>query len=191
MKRKVLIVAHPYEIGLNRLEANGFQRVTEPDELPTLYVKEENTVAVVGIGLPDAGVSFERMKKQGLFNGADVLLAGSAGSYTLPVLHIVQCESGFPTLDSDYPKAKIVCVHEFVSPESPHFELNIPDTCFDMESETLLSVCRLVNIQTLSIIKVISDYGNDTLEDWAIVCQQRIQPLVWDVAKWFFSKNML
>ena len=189
MKQKVLIVAHPYEIGLERLESNGFRCVSEQDERPMLFVKDEKTVAIVGIGLQEAGESFEKMR--GLLDESDVLLAGSAGSYTLPVLHTVQCESGFTALKSDYPKGKIVCVHEFVSPESPHPELHVPDTCFDMESEALLSTCRNVNVQSLSIVKVISDDGSGSLGDWATVCQKQVQPLVWDVAKWFFSQNML
>ena len=191
MKRKVLIVAHPYEIGLKRLEEKGFQRITEQGVRPTLYVQGDNMVAIVGIGIPEASPSFETMINQGLLDEADVLLAGSAGSYTLPVLHTVQCESGYPSLDSDYPKGKIVCVHEFVSPDSPHPELHVADTCFDMESEALLSACREVNVQSLSIIKVISDDGSGSLGDWASVCQQQVQPLVWDAAEWFFFKNML
>ena len=191
MKRKVLIVAHPYEIGLKRLEENGFQRITEKDERPSLFVRGDHTVAIVGIGLPEALPSFEKMKAQGLLDDADVLLTGSAGSYTLPVLHTVQCETGFPVLASDYPMGKIVCVHEFVSPESPHPELHVPDTCFDMESEGLRATCEDANVHSLSIIKVISDDGSGSLGDWATVCQQQVQPLVWDVATWFFFKNML
>ena len=187
MNKKVLIVAHPYEIGLERLEANGFQRVTEEDERPTLYVRGNDTVAIVGIGLGEALPSFETMRAQGLLDDADVLLAGSAGSYSLPVLHTVQCAiDGFPTLASDYAKGRIVCVHEFVSPESPHPELHVPDTCFDMESEGLTATCRDANVHTLSIVKVISDDGSGSLGDWATVCQTRVQPLVWDVAEWFF-----
>jgi|GEM_PF-1642841 hypothetical protein len=190
-KKKVLIVAHPYEIGLKRLEENGFQRNAGSDERPTIYVQGNNTVAIVGIGLQEAGASFERMKREELLDDADVLLAGSAGSYTLPVLHTVQCESGYPSLDSPYPKGEIVCVHEFVSPESPHPELHVPDTCFDMESEALFAVCRDANVHSLSIVKVISDDGSGSLGDWATVCQQQVQPLVWEVAEWFFLKNML
>ena len=190
-KRRVLIVAHPYEIGLKRLEANGFQRITGTDERPTLYVRGNNTVAIVGIGLQDAGASFEQMKTEGLLDDTDILLAGSAGSYTLPVLHTVQCDSGYLSLDSPYAKGEIVCVHEFVSLESPHPELHVPNTCFDMESEALISACRDANIQSLSIVKVISDDGSGSLGDWATVCQQQVQPLVWEVAEWFFFKNML
>ena len=191
MSRKVLIVAHPYEIGLKRLEKNGFLRITGKDERPTLYVRGDDTVAIVGIGLQEALPSFEKMKEQGMFNDADVLLAGSAGSYTLPVLHTVQCETGYPSLPSDFPKGEIVCVHEFVSPDSPHPELHIPNTCFDMESEGLLATCRDANVHSLSIVKVISDDGSGSLGDWATVCQQQVQPLVGEIAAWFFFKNML
>jgi len=191
MNRRVFIVAHPYEIGLERLEKDGFRPLVATDNpLPTLFERGDDVVAIIGIGAGEARPSLEWMKDRGYFSGADVLLAGSAGSYSLPVLHVVQCCTGYPEWASGYDKGEIVCVHEFVSPENPHPELHVPGTCFDMESETLLDVCRDAGVQTLSIVKVISDDGSGSLGDWATVCQQKVQPKVWKVLTRFF-KNML
>lgn len=191
MNRKIFIVAHPYEIGLERLEKEGFNRIQASESpLPIMYEREDSVVAIIGIGAGEARPSLLWMKEKGCFSGADVLLAGSAGSYALPVLHTVQCRSGYPAWDSGYEQGEIVCVHEFVSPENPHPELHVPGTCFDMESETLLDICRDADVKTLSIVKVISDDGSGSLGDWATVCQQKVQPKVWQVLTDFF-KNML
>jgi len=197
VNRRVLIVAHPYEIGRERLSAEGFERTTAPGLRPALFVRQRpadaacDVIAIIGIG-HEAVAPLAQLKEQGLLDNAHVLLTGSAGSYTLPVLHTVQCSTPFTEWeDSGYERATIVCVHEFVSPEAPHPELHVDGVCFDMESEALLAVCRDANVHSVSIVKVISDDGSGSLGDWATVCQQQVQPLVWEVAKRFFSKNML
>ena len=191
--KRIIIVAHPYEIGTERLLTEGFSLVSQYEENRLVYANSQSAIAIIGIGADEAGRSLKAMQEEGLFSQpVDILLTGSAGSYTLPVLSTVQCSSSLSDIDMGFPRARLECVHEFVSPSSPHPELHQPDTAFDMESETLTAffknnVCE--SVCSFSIVKVISDDGSGSLGDWAAVCQQYVQPRVMDVVKTFIDKT--
>ena len=185
--KRLFIVAHPYEIGLERLVKEGFSLLKKPFEHTQLYVNGQTAVALIGIGAEEALRSMQALHEEGwLSHPIDILLSGSAGSYTIPVLNVVQCSTSFPNVPMELPIANIECVHEFVSPSSPHPELHQPDTAFDMESETIIYFLQQQSpeaIGTFSIVKVISDDGSGSLGDWASVCCQHVQPRVIEVLR--------
>ncbi|MBR5963553.1 MAG: hypothetical protein IK000_05325 [Bacteroidaceae bacterium] len=191
--KRIIIVAHPYEIGTERLLTEGFSLVSQYEENRLVYANSQSAIAIIGIGADEAGRSLKAMQEEGLFSQpVDILLTGSAGSYTLPVLSTVQCSSSLSDIDMGFPLARLECVHEFVSPSSPHPELHQPDTAFDMESETLTAFFKnnvRESVCSFSIVKVISDDGSGSLGDWAAVCQQYVQPRVMDVVKTFIDKT--
>lgn len=184
---KIVIVAHPLEIGPQKWIEQGFEAIDSNQKSPTLYQKGNVLIAIMGIGGENAIKSLCTWAQKGYFKNSDVLLTGSAGSYTLPVLAKVQCPvPNFDNIRVVEDDAELVCVHEFISPENPHPELNAPDTCFDMESEFLINFCKELpkdSIKTLSIVKVISDNGDGSMDDWDIVTEKRVQPVVIEVVK--------
>ena len=189
--KRLIIVAHPYEIGLERLAEEGFSLLKKPFEHMQLYINGQTAVALIGIGAEEALRSMQVLHEEGwLSRPIDILLSGSAGSYTIPVLNVVQCSTSFPSIPMELPMANLECVHEFVSPSSPHPELHQPDTAFDMESETIIHFLQQQSPEatgTFSIVKVISDDGSGSLGDWASVCCQHVQPRVIEVLRSFVA----
>ena len=186
--KKLFIVALPVEIGTEVIKENGFKAITAEDVFPAVYARgDDDYVAVVGMGAKDSAASMKVLDKMGLLRGSHVVLSGSAGSYALPVLSVVQCASGFRELPLAECKATLVCVHEFVSPEHPHPELQAPSTCFDMESEFIAAGLKDAEPLTFTIVKTISDDGKGSLGDWRTVCEQHVQPIVRQAAARFFA----
>ena len=191
--KKIIIVAHILEIGSERLEVAGFRHQSLSSEDTQLYVCDNTVVVVVGIGAEKATRSLRTLLRDGwLDQPAHILLTGSAGSYTIPVLDIVQCNTPHPSIPMDFPTAHLECVHEFVSPSSPHPELHVPFTAFDMESEAIATFLKNEApdaANTFTIVKVISDDGSGSLGDWASVCRTHVQPRVMDVVLSFINRT--
>lgn len=187
--KKLFLVALPIEIGPEALKKEGFVPVTAEDVFPALYRRGEHDdyVAVIGMGAQQSAASMKQLNEQGFLRDADIVLSGSAGSYSAGFLSIVQCPTGFPSLPPHYGSARIICVHEFVDADHPHPELHAPGIIFDMESEFVAGVIADAAPATFTIIKVISDDGSGSFGDWRTVCEQKVQPLVRQVALRFFN----
>lgn len=173
---KVILVPTWEESGAEWLEESGFSRVDSREGLPAVFRKGNVTLAVTGIGPDNSVRSLDTLRAEGVLTGVlpeNILLTGTAGSYTIPVLDTVDCSPAGG-------QANLVCVHEFVSPDSPHPELHQPGVCFDMESEAMIAALG----NGIRIIKLISDNGSGQISDWrehtVKVCRPHVHKIIED-----------
>lgn len=185
----IIFVPTYTEVGQEWIISNGYERVDQNDSLPAFYQKGNVLIAITGAGLDMTRESMRQLQALQLSytDKVDLLLTGTVGSYTIPVHTIVDCKSSFKSKISNYPVVSLVCVHEFVSADNPHPELQSPDVCFDMESEAFndeLKKQDTFGVNTFSIIKVVSDGGDGSELDWETstikFCRPKVQQIIYD-----------
>lgn len=185
----IIFVPTYTEVGQEWIISNGYERVDQNDSLPAFYQKGNVLIAITGAGLDMTRESMKQLQALQLSytDKVDLLLTGTVGSYTIPVHTIVDCKSSFKSKSFNYPVVSLVCVHEFVSADNPHPELQAPNVCFDMESEAFndeLKKQDTFGVNTFSIIKVVSDGGDGSELDWETstikFCRPKVQQIIYD-----------
>lgn len=185
----IIFVPTYTEVGQEWIISNGYERVDQNDSLPAFYQKGNVLIAITGAGLDMTRESMRQLQALQLSytDKVDLLLTGTVGSYTIPVHTIVYCKSSFKSKSFNYPVVSLVCVHEFVSADNPHPELQAPNVCFDMESEAFndeLKKQYTFGVNTFSIIKVVSDGGDGSELDWETstikFCRPKVQQIIYD-----------
>lgn len=190
---KIIFVPTTMEVSEQWLLNTGFKLTDRITDNTALYIHNDIMVAISGIGKEPTLHTLQYMQQHMYLSlhHADILLTGTAGSYAINVRTITNCITPFNSLYSlQYPQARLVCVHEFITPQNPHPELHQPDTCFDMESEYfiqhLLSLPK-ESIHSFSLVKIISDSGNGSLEDWIQNTITHYRPLVHNIIENFIQ----
>lgn len=183
----IIFVPTYTEVGQEWIVSSGYERIDQNDSLPAFYRKDNVLIAITGVGLDMTRQSMQELQALPLpyADKVDMLLTGTVGSYTVPVHTVVDCKSSFKKKNYDYHTVSLVCVHEFVSADNPHPELQAPDVCFDMESEAFIDELKkqdTFGVNTFSILKVVSDGGDGSELDWETAtikfCRPKIQHLI-------------
>lgn len=193
--KKIIFVPTTMEVSEQWLLDTGFTLTDRITNDTALYIRNDIMVAISGIGKDNTLHTLQYMQQHQYFtlNNADLLLTGTAGSYSIDVRTITNCHTEFNSLyNHTYPQAQLVCVHEFISPENPHPELHKPHTCFDMESEYFIEHIKSLpsaDIHSFSIVKIISDAGNGTLEEWMQNTITHYRPIVHTIIENFIQQQ--